>query len=188
MKQIFSKMKESWKNYTTAHPLSSKAIVVAGLFLTTTALMIAGAPILIPLISPDTWFGFLTGIAYLSYGIAACAAVSLTALAAGGGLHLNENKQNKKVETTINEAGQTVQGPHWALTQLDRAQKSITRLSDTFNQSCAPSADIHEKIEETITKTAKAQENVKVLAAGTQGAGADKYQFVRVKKAIELVR
>lgn len=179
MKETFLKIKERWTDYADSHPLSSKAFMVAGLAVAVAATMIVGAPILIPLLSAGggTWMEMGAALK-IAMGLIACASVFSVALPAGGALHLYENKLNKTPETTVNEAGQTVQGPRWALMRLQRAQKAVTRLSAAFNQSAAP-ADVEKKIEVVIAEAVKARQAVTVLDAGTQGAGKDRYQFAR---------
>ena len=87
----------------------------------------------------------------------------------------------QKIETVTNQAGQTVQGPKWVLEQLAETQKKITAtLTKSFNKA----ADVvQKKVDKIIKKTAKIEWRATVLDAGNQGAGKDKYEFVKTVPA-----
>lgn len=197
MPDFFKKMKDRWQNFKKDHKKSGSMLedsarmtgiggVTAGLGYGTLNLL--G-------ISAATTGGVLTGgsaflgVAGLSAVLAGSSFVLAAPVVAGvaGVQCWRENRANRKVETVKNIAGQTVQGPHWALARLHKAQEEIIGLTDTFNKEAAIAPDIRQKIDSIIESTAEAQKEVVIADPGRHGAGKDRYQFVRVRKDTDLL-
>lgn len=196
MKNIFKKMKNRWHEYKKDHKNSSEILgesakitgvgaVTAGLGYGTLGILSMGATSGAAL----TGVSAVVGIAGLGAVIAGTGFVIAAPVVAGiaGAQYLVEKRANKKIESVRNLAGQTVQGPHWALERLQQAQADIIDLTDTFNKKASHSSLMKQKIDEIIASTAEAQKEIVIASPGNQGADKEKYQFIRVRKDTDLI-
>ena len=194
MKDFFKKMKSRWQDYKVDHKDSGNTLEES-LKVTGAGAVTAGAGygalglILAATGGTATGVAAVAGLAGVGAVIAGTSLVMTGPLVAGfaGVQYLNEKRANKKIESVKNIAGQTVQGPHWALERLRQAQDDIIDLTDTFNKEAALSPAIKQKIDLIIASTAEAQKEIIIANPGTDGADKEKYQFVRVRKDKDLL-
>lgn len=197
MSDYLKKMKERWQKFRKDHKKGGEMLEdsarMAGAGAVTAGLGY-GAMNLLGLTAIGTGSVLTGGAAFV--GVA-----SISAVLAGGGFILGaplvagaagvqcwrETRANRKVETVKNAAGQTVQGPHWALERMSQAQAEIIGLTDTFNKEATLGPDIRQKIDAIIANTAEAQKEIVVADPGRNGASRDRYQFVRVRKDTDLL-
>lgn len=116
-----------------------------------------------------------------------CAAVATTCVACLS--LLRGLGKNAKTQTIQNKAGQSVEGPTWAINRLQKAQQQVTQLTTSFNTASALPEETAAAVQKIVTDPVleKAQKAIKVTHA-QQGATTDtRYHFVREIHSLQQV-
>lgn len=181
---IVATLKDKWNKFEDRYPESAKLIAFTGgiAALGTGMAVVAGG---VAMAAGGLLFGTGTAI-FTVQGLASICAFSGaligamgTAASVGlGGLQLaSEAIYNNRKQTDVNETGQTIEGPGWAISKLDRTQQHIDSLTREFCLVAQLPPDVQASVDATIKSAYPAVSAVKVTDAGpTQKTT---YTFIR---------